>query len=136
MGSQPRAVIFGLAGPFLDSAERSFFAAADPLGFILFARNCDSPEQIAALTGELRRCVRRADVPVLIDQEGGRVQRLKAPQWRAAPPAGRFGTLHERDAAAAIEAHRQLARRRQRDPRRSQAPESPRAQPARARRNA
>lgn len=104
MGSQPRAVIFGLAGPFLDSAERSFFAAANPLGFILFARNCDSPEQIAALTGELRRCVRRADAPVLIDQEGGRVQRLKAPQWRAAPPAGRFGTLHERDAAAAIEA--------------------------------
>lgn len=104
MGSQPRAVIFGLAGPFLDSAERAFFAAADPLGFILFARNCVSPEQIAVLTRELRHCVGRADAPVLIDQEGGRVQRLKPPHWRAAPAAERFGGLDERDAGAAVEA--------------------------------
>jgi len=104
VGSQPRAVIFGLAGPFLDSAERAFFAAADPLGFILFARNCVSPEQIAALTRELRHCVGRADAPVLIDQEGGRVQRLKPPHWRMAPPAQGFGSLDERDAGAAVEA--------------------------------
>jgi beta-N-acetylhexosaminidase len=103
-GGDPRAVIFGIAGASLQPAERRFFAEADPLGFILFARNCVEPEQITALVAELRQCVGRAGAFVLIDQEGGRVQRLKPPRWRAAPPADAFGRLCERDEAAAVEA--------------------------------
>ncbi|HOT82744.1 MAG TPA: beta-hexosaminidase, partial [Candidatus Defluviicoccus seviourii] len=63
-------------------AERRLFATTDPLGFILFARNCESPEQVRALVRDLRAVVERADAPVLIDQEGGRVQRLRPPLWR------------------------------------------------------
>ena len=69
----PKAVIFGCAGAALSDAERRFFAHADPLGFILFARNCEAPAQLRTLVGELRESVGRADAPVLIDQEGGRV---------------------------------------------------------------
>jgi beta-N-acetylhexosaminidase len=82
----PRAVILGCAGPTLTAAERRFFAAADPWGFIVFARNVASPPQLRALTAELRAAVGR-DAPVLIDQEGGRVARLRAPDWREWPPA-------------------------------------------------
>jgi beta-N-acetylhexosaminidase len=76
-----RAVIFGCGGTAVSAAERAFFADADPWGFILFARNVESPEQLARLTGELRESVGR-DAPVLVDQEGGRVQRMRAPHWR------------------------------------------------------
>lgn len=79
-----RAVILGCAGPTLGAAERLFFRAADPWGFILFARNIDAPEQIRRLVGELREAVGRA-APVLIDQEGGRVARLRPPHWRDWP---------------------------------------------------
>jgi len=103
-GSSPRAVIFGLSGPSLQAAEREFFAQCDPLGFILFARNCVDPAQVRTLVGELRACVGRPGAMVLIDQEGGRVQRLKPPHWRAAPPAEVFGRLCERDEAGAVEA--------------------------------
>lgn len=96
----PRAVIFGCAGLHLGDAERDFFRRTDPAGFILFQRNCGSPAQIRALTDELRACVGR-DVPILIDQEGGRVQRLKPPQWRAAPTAARLAALAQHDRAAA-----------------------------------
>jgi len=106
----PRAVIFGCAGPSLAARERQFFRAADPLGFILFARNVDSPDRVARLTAELRDCVGRGDAPVLIDQEGGRVARLRPPHWRAAPAAARFGALHGRDPAGAAEAVRLNAR--------------------------
>lgn len=85
----PLAAIFGCAGLRLSDAERRFFREADPWGFILFQRNCDSPEQVRALTAALRDCVGR-EAPVLIDQEGGRVQRLKPPRWRQAPPAAAF----------------------------------------------
>jgi len=78
----PRAAIFGCAGLRLSAAERAFFTDADPWGFILFARNIDSPDQARALTDELRACVGRA-APVLVDQEGGRVARLRPPHWRA-----------------------------------------------------
>ncbi len=109
----PRAVVFGLAGPVLGSDERRFFREADPLGFILFARNVESPAQVRALVEDLRASVGRADAPVLIDQEGGRVARLKPPHWRAAPPAKVFGDLYARDPARAGEAarlnHRLLA---------------------------
>lgn len=77
---------------------------ADPLGFILFRRNCESPEQVRTLIADLRAAVGRADAPVLIDQEGGRVARLRPPHWPAFPPARRIGELAERDAAAGHEA--------------------------------
>jgi beta-N-acetylhexosaminidase len=81
-----RAVILGCAGPELSEAERAFFAAADPWGFILFARNIETPEQARRLTASLRDSVGR-DAPILIDQEGGRVQRLRGPVWREWAPA-------------------------------------------------
>lgn len=87
----PNAVIFGCEGTELNSWERDFFSQEDPLGFILFARNCDTPDQLRALVSSLRESIGRADAPVLIDQEGGRVSRLKPPHWRAAPAAARFG---------------------------------------------
>ncbi len=99
-----RAVIFGMAGAELSDRERSLFAAADPLGFILFSRNCVSPVQVRRLVADLRATVGRGDAPVLIDQEGGRVQRIGPPHWRAAPPARRFVELAGNDAAAAREA--------------------------------
>jgi beta-N-acetylhexosaminidase len=99
-------VILGCAGPALSDWERAFFRDADPVGFILFARNCESPEQVRALTGALRDTVGRDDAPVLIDQEGGRVARLRPPHWRAAPPARRFGALLARSEALAVEATR------------------------------
>lgn len=75
------AAIFGCAGPVLGDDERAFFREADPLGFILFARNVEDPAQVRRLTVSLRDAVGR-DAPVLVDQEGGRVQRLRAPHWR------------------------------------------------------
>lgn len=82
----PRAVIFGCAGPELTEAERRFFAAAAPWGFILFGRNVGTPAQLRRLTATLRDCVGR-DAPILIDQEGGRVARLRGPDWREWAPA-------------------------------------------------
>jgi beta-N-acetylhexosaminidase len=89
----PRAVVLGCAGPELCAAERDFFRDADPAGFILFQRNCVEPGQVAALVADLKAASGRADTPVLIDQEGGRVQRLKPPHWRAAPAASRIAAL-------------------------------------------
>jgi len=73
-------ILGGIAGPDLSRAERDFFRAADPWGFILFARNVDTPDRLRRLTDALRETVGR-DAPVLIDQEGGRVQRMRAPHW-------------------------------------------------------
>lgn len=80
------ATILGCAGPVLTAWERGFFAEIDPLGFILFARNVDAPDQLRRLTGDLRDVVSR-EAPILIDQEGGRVQRMRAPHWREWLPA-------------------------------------------------
>jgi beta-N-acetylhexosaminidase len=99
-----KAAIFGCAGTTLSADERAFFRDADPLGFILFARNIDSPDQARRLTEDLRSCVARAEAPVLIDQEGGRVARLRPPHWRRAPPARVLGDLYARDAEAGLEA--------------------------------
>lgn len=99
-----QAVIYGCEGPTLTEWERGFFAEADPLGFILFARNCVDPDQLRALVSALRATVGRDDVPVLIDQEGGRVTRLKPPAWRAAPAAGVFDELAQRNLETACEA--------------------------------
>ena len=106
----PSAVIFGCAGHRLSDTERRFFREANPLGFILFARNCDSPDQVRTLVDELRGAVGRADAPILIDQEGGRVARLRPPHWRAAPPPAAFGQLARRDLDAACDAVRLNAR--------------------------
>ncbi|HEY4166766.1 MAG TPA: beta-N-acetylhexosaminidase [Reyranella sp.] len=101
-----KAVIFGCAGAVLTADERAFFRDADPLGFILFARNIETPEQTRRLTEELRSCVARAEAPVLIDQEGGRVARLRPPHWRKAPPGRVLGDLYARDREAGLEAAR------------------------------
>ena len=106
----PRAFVSGCAGTELSADERGFFRSADPWGLILFARNCDGPDQIRALVDDFRTCVGRADAPVLIDQEGGRVQRLKPPIWRAYPEAERFGALYKSDPDAARRAVRSCTR--------------------------
>jgi beta-N-acetylhexosaminidase len=90
----PRAFIAGCAGPALTEAEARFFAAAQPWGFILFRRNVENPGQVRALAAALREAVGR-DAPILVDQEGGRVQRLGPPHWQAYPAARRFGALHD-----------------------------------------
>jgi beta-N-acetylhexosaminidase len=100
------AVVFGCAGPRLGADERAFFADANPLGYILFARNCVEPAQIRELTAALRDSVGRPDAPILIDQEGGRIQRLNPPHWRAAPTAASLGALAARDRVAARDAVR------------------------------
>lgn len=79
------AAILGCEGPQLAAREYAFFRDAAPWGFILFARNIESPRQVARLVADLRNAVGR-HAPVLIDQEGGRVQRLRAPHWREWPP--------------------------------------------------
>ncbi len=95
--------IFGLSGPTLTPDERALFRAADPAGFILFARNCVDPAQLAALTASLRDLMGR-DLPVLIDQEGGRVARLRPPHWPDFPPAARFGDLYAKAPLSATQA--------------------------------
>ena len=102
----PRAVILGCGGLRLAAEERRFFARFNPLGFILFARNVETPDQVRGLVSDLRQSIGRADAPVLIDQEGGRVQRLRPPHWRAAPPAAAFGEIAARSASMAAEAAR------------------------------
>jgi beta-N-acetylhexosaminidase len=87
-------VIFGCAGQALSADERAFFADAQPWGFILFGRNIVDREQVRALVHALRASIGDASAPVLIDQEGGRVARLKPPHWKARPPAAAFGVLH------------------------------------------
>lgn len=85
------AVVLGCAGLTLSKAERSFYRDADPWGFILFRRNVESPDQVRALTDALRETVGRHDAPILIDQEGGRVQRLRPPHWPTYPAALAYG---------------------------------------------
>ena len=99
-----KAAIFGCAGTVLSADERAFFRDADPLGFILFARNVETPEQARRLTEDLRSSVARAEAPVLIDQEGGRVARLRPPHWRKAPPGRVLGELYARNPEAGLEA--------------------------------
>ena len=105
-----KAVVFAPLGSVLGEEERAFFAACNPLGFILMGRNCREPAQVRRLVTELRACVGRHDAPVMIDQEGGRVARLGPPHWRAAPAAARFGALAENDPGRAAEAARLNAR--------------------------
>lgn len=104
----PLAAIFGCAGPRLSQAEKAFFRDSDPAGFILFARNVESPDQVRALVAELREASARPGCPILIDQEGGRVARLKPPHWRKAPPQGVFASLEPATAARAARLNARL----------------------------
>jgi beta-N-acetylhexosaminidase len=96
--------IYGCAGTSLSAEERDFFRDAKPWGFILFTRNISDSAQVKALIAKLRETVGDASAPVLIDQEGGRVARLKPPHWKARPPAASFGLLHAANPQAAREA--------------------------------
>ena len=95
--------IYGCSGLVLDADERAFFRDTQPWGFILFARNIEDREQVRALVAQLRETVGDAAAPVLIDQEGGRVARLKPPHWHERPPAARFGELFLQSPDAARE---------------------------------
>ena len=103
MATRNRA-IFGCAGTELTDQERAFFADARPWGFILFARNIESPDQVRRLVLSLRESIDDPDAPVLVDQEGGRVARMKPPRWKARPAAARFGEIYEREPQLAREA--------------------------------
>ena len=99
-----RAFITGISGLELTHAEREFIRAERPWGFILFGRNVDTPEQLARLVGEMRNLLGNDEAPVLIDQEGGRVQRLRPPHWPLYPCGAVFGTLYEMDRASGLRA--------------------------------
>ncbi len=95
--SLPKAVIFGCQGTTLLPEEMAFFQQSQPLGFILFERNCQNRRQIQKLTSDLRATVNHDQVPILIDQEGGRVVRLRPPEWRSAMPAFLLGKMAQHD---------------------------------------
>lgn len=96
------ACIFSLAGTALSKQEKDLFSKANPLGFILFKRNIDNPAQVKALVSELKELVGR-DCPILIDQEGGRVARLRPPHWRDYKPMQYFGDLYAQNPEKALE---------------------------------
>ena len=98
--------IFGLSGPVLTDDERAFFRDSAPAGYILFGRNIANREQLRRLTDDLRALDGRDNLPILIDQEGGRVARMKAPEWPDFPSGAAFDALYERAPASAIEAAR------------------------------
>jgi beta-N-acetylhexosaminidase len=103
------AFITGLAGPTLAAQERAFLREAEPWGLILFTRNIHAPGQISTLIAEAREAVGQ-HVPVLVDQEGGRVQRLGPPHWPAYPPGAVYGCLYDEDSACGLDAARLGAR--------------------------
>src|SRR5271169_1679149 len=106
----PRAFITGLAGTTITPDERSFLRTATPWGLILFKRNIGDPSQVHALTDEFRSICGPDDIPVLVDQEGGRVQRLGPPYWPAYPAGAVYGRLYARDRALGLRAARLGAR--------------------------
>jgi beta-N-acetylhexosaminidase len=105
-----RAFITGIAGPELSAAEREFIDAQRPWGFILFKRNVENPSQVAKLVAEFRGVVGEPEAPVLIDQEGGRVQRLSPPHWPIYPAGAVFGALYDIDPGFGLSAARLSAR--------------------------
>ena len=101
------SVIFGgIEGVRLSDAETSFYREVDPWGYILFGRNIETSSQVRALTDSLRDLSGRDDVPILIDQEGGRVARLRPPHFRAAPPAASYGACYAQNRETGCEAAR------------------------------
>src|SRR5918998_3470684 len=105
-----RAFIAGCSSHELTSDEVAFYKEAAPWGFILFRRNVDNPQQVRALCASLRETVARAEAPILIDQEGGRVQRMGPPHWPKYPPGRAFGQLYAQDPLAGRELTRLGAR--------------------------
>src|SRR5215470_19430740 len=105
-----KAFITGLSGTTLSGSEREFIRAERPWGFILFRRNIETPDQVAALTAEVRNVLGEADVPVLVDQEGGQVQRFRPPYWPNYPAGAAFGQLYDIDPALGLRAARLSAR--------------------------
>jgi beta-N-acetylhexosaminidase len=105
-----RAFITGVAGPELSAAEREFIRLERPWGFILFKRNIETPEQVFLLVRQLRESISDPQAPVLIDQEGGRVQRFGPPHWPIYPPGAVFGALYDIDRALGLSAARLSAR--------------------------
>ena len=101
-----KALITDVTGLSLTPQEREFLRDADPWGFILFKRNIGTPEQVRALVESMRETVGRADAPVLIDQEGGRVQRLGPPHWPSYPPGAHYGHIYDRDPEEGLAAAR------------------------------
>ena len=99
-----RAFITGLSGLTLSADERAFLRSAEPWGLILFKRNISAPQQVAGLVQSFRD-VLGWHAPVLIDQEGGRVQRLGPPHWPAYPPGARYGALYDREPAVGLRAN-------------------------------
>jgi len=104
-----RAFITGVAGPALSDAERAFFREAQPWGLIVFDRNISAPDALRRLVEDFRATVGR-NAPVLVDQEGGRVQRMRPPHWPKYPPAAAYGDIYDRDNAAGLAAARLGAR--------------------------
>ncbi len=104
------ALITGCAGTSLTPDEIQLFSKSNPWGFILFKRNCESPEQIKSLIASFRAAVGRHDAPVFVDQEGGRVQRLAPPVWRKYPEARKFGNLYQINPALALRTARNAGR--------------------------
>src|SRR5438270_6829368 len=105
----PKGLITDVTGLTITPQERAFLRDADPWGFILFKRNVSTPEQVRALVESMREAVGR-EAPVLIDQEGGRVQRLGPPHWPAYPPGAYYGEIYHRDPAEGLAAARLGAR--------------------------
>jgi len=105
-----RAFITGVSGPELTGAEREFIRSERPWGFILFKRNIETPAQVILLVRELREAIGNPDAPVLIDQEGGRVQRLGPPHWPVYPSGAVFGALYDVDRSLGLTAARLSAR--------------------------
>lgn len=101
-----KPVIYGCAGEALTAEEKAFFTAEQPAGFILFKRNLKNPDQASALIGEMKDCLPKRQALVLIDQEGGRVQRLGPPHWRRSLPARVYGNMFTEDAEQARQALR------------------------------
>lgn len=99
-------VIFGLSGLTLKPEERAFFSACEPAGYILFKRNIENRAQVRALTDDLRSLAGRADLAILIDQEGGRVARMRPPEWPEFPAGPAFDRLYEVAPISGIEAAR------------------------------
>jgi beta-N-acetylhexosaminidase len=105
-----RAFITGISGTELTAPEREFIGSARPWGFILFKRNVGDPSQVASLVDQLRDALGDAEAPVLIDQEGGRVQRLGPPNWPAYPAGAVFGRLYDIEPALGLSAAKLSAR--------------------------